>query len=547
MYISIYDKGFVIQLARSGFNKQSIIQGALILTAAGILIRVLGAVYRVPLGRLLGDEGLGIYGVPNYFFLLFSTLASAGIPVAVARLVSEKMAAGRYRDAYRAFRLARFSMLVLGFASSLVLYMGAGWLVESGIVADPRCYNGLRAISPVVFFAAVTAAYRGLFQGVRNMTAVAVSQVADQVMLVTGTLLLAYLFLPQGLSMAAAGANLGAVPGALAAMGIMLFYHWLYRSEFHLLMLRDKSGRGEGALSLLKKIFATAIPISFASIAMALTGILDNKLIIDRLQLIGYSLSEATAFYGQFTQMAMSFVNIAIAFAVSLGANLVPSVAEVYSAGNLSHIRKQTSMAVRMAVVISLPAAAGLFILAPHLTYLVFANREAGIPLAWVSWVVVFWAVHLVTTGVLQGLGRADIPVRSLITGIFFKVVITYFLVPTPLGVRAAAIGTVAMFVVSSGLNILSINKRVGFDFSPGKTILRPGIAVLIMVIGVTQLYGFLSPQLGNNWATLLAVGAGAIIYAPAVVLVGGISSHEVAAVPVIGEKIARIIKKLGR
>ncbi len=537
----------MIQLARSGFNKQSIIQGALILTAAGILIRVLGAVYRVPLGRLLGDEGLGIYGVPNYFFLLFSTLASAGIPVAVARLVSEKMAAGRYRDAYRAFRLARFSMLVLGLASSLVLYMGAGWLVESGIVADPRCYNGLRAISPVVFIAAVTAAYRGLFQGVRNMTAVAVSQVADQVMLVTGTLLLAYLFLPQGLSMAAAGANLGAVPGALAAMGIMLFYHWLYRSEFHLLMLRDKSGRGEGAFSLLKKIFATAIPISFASIAMALTGILDNKLIIDRLQLIGYSLSEATAFYGQFTQMAMSFVNIAIAFAVSLGANLVPSVAEFYSAGNLSHIRKQTSMAVRMAVVVSLPAAAGLFILAPHLTYLVFANREAGIPLAWVSWVVVFWAVHLVTTGVLQGLGRADIPVRSLIAGIFFKVVITYFLVPTPLGVRAAAIGTVAMFVVSAGLNILSINRRVGFDFSPGKTIIRPGIAVLIMVIGVTQLYGFLSPQLGNNWATLLAVGAGAIIYAPAVVLVGGISSREVAAVPVIGEKIARVIKKLGR
>jgi len=534
-------------VSRSGFNKQSVIKGALVLTVAGIIIRVLGAVYRVPLGRLLGDEGLGIYGVPNQFYLLFFTLSSAGIPVAVARLVSEKMAAGRYRDAYRAFRLARFSMLVLGLAASLILYLGAGWLVESGVVADPRCYNGLRAISPVVFFAAVTAAYRGLFQGVRNMTAVAVSQVADQVMLVTGTLVLAYLFLPRGLAWAAAGGNLGAIPGAVAAMGIMLFYHWLYRGEFYRLMARDTSGRGERPLSLLKKIFATAIPISFASIAMAVTNILDNKLIIDRLQLAGYSLSQATAFYGQFTQMAMSFINIAIAFAASLGANLVPSVAGVYSTGNLLHIRRQASRGIRLAIIFSLPAAAGLFVLAPNLTELVFANRAAGVPLAWVSWVVVFWSVHLVTSGVLQGLGCADIPVRSLLAGILFKVGITYYFVPTPLGVRAAALGTVVMFVVASLLNILAIRRRVGFYFHPGKTVLRPGIAVLIMAAGVVKVHGVLAAQAGNNWATLLAVGAGALIYAPAVVLVGGISSREAAAVPGIGEKLAIIIKKLGR
>lgn len=534
-------------VSRSGFNRQSVIKGALVLAAAGIFIRVLGAVYRVPLGRLLGDEGLGIYGVPNQFYLLFFTLTSAGIPVGVARLVSEKMAAGRYRDAYRAFRLARFSMLVLGLAASFVLYLGAGWLVESGIVADPRCYNGLRAISPVVFFAAVTAAYRGLFQGVRNMTAVAVSQVADQVMLVIGTLVLAYLFLPQGLARAAAGGNLGAIPGAAAALGIMLFYHWLYRGEFYRLMARDASGRVEGALSLLKKIFATAVPISFASIAMALTGILDNKLIIGRLQLVGYSLSQATAFYGQFTQMAMSFINIATAFAASLGASLVPSVAEACSARNFLHVRRQVSGAVRLAIVFSLPAAVGLFILAPHLTDLVFANRAAGIPLAWVSWVVIFWSVHLVTSGVLQGLGRADIPVRSLLAGILFKVGITYYLTPTALGVRAAALGTVIMFVVSSLLNMLAVSRRVGFDFDAGKTVLRPGAAVLIMALGTLKVYGILAPQVGNNWATLAAVGAGVLIYAPAVVLVGGISSREVEEIPGVGKKLALIIRKLGR
>lgn len=534
-------------MTRPGFNKQSVIEGALVLTVAGIFIKLLGAVYRVPLGRLLGDEGLGIYGLPNYFYLLFFTLSSAGIPVAVARLVSEKMAAGRYRDAYRVFRLARFSMLVIGLVSSSILYFGAGWFVESGLVADPRCYNGLRAIAPVPFFAAITAAYRGLFQGVRNMTVVAVSQVADQVMLVVATLTLAYLFLPQGLDRAAAGGNLGALPGAVMAMVIMLLYHARYRGEFHYLMLSDRSGKGEGTLSLLKKIYATAIPISFASIAIAITGILDNKLIIDRLQLVGYTLPQATAFYGQFTQMAMPLVNVAIAFASSLGASLVPSVAEAATTRDYARMRRQVTMGVRLAVVFSLPAATGLFILAPNLTDLVFANREAGIPLAWVSWVVVFWSVHLVTSGVLQGLGRADIPVRSLLAGIVFKVAITYYLTPTPLGVRAAALGTVAMFVVSSLLNIASIGKRVGFDLNPARVLVRPAAAVLVMALAVLKVHGLLVPRLGDAWATLAAVGIGVVVYMPAIIMAGGISIREVEGLPGPGKKIARIMERFLR
>lgn len=534
-------------VSKSGLNKQSVIKGALVLAAAGIFIRVLGAVYRVPLGRLLGDEGLGIYGVPNHFYVLFFTISSAGIPVAVARLVSEKMAAGRYRDAYRTFRLARFAMLVMGLSASLALFFGAGWLVESGIVADPRCYNGLRAISPVVFFASVTAAYRGLFQGFRNMTAVAVSQVADQLMLVTATLGLAYFFFPRGLTWAATGGNLGAIPGAVAALGIMFFYHWLYKRRFYRLMEQDRSGRGESPSLLLKKIFAVAIPISFTAVAMSATNILDNKLIIDRLQLVGYTLNEATAFYGQFTQMAMSFINISTAFATSLGASLVPAVAEIYAAGNLLHIQRQAARAVRLAIIFSLPAAAGLFVLAPDLTDLVFANRAAGVSLAWLSWVVVFWSVHIVTSGILQGLGRADIPVRSLLAGIFFKVSITYYFVPTVLEVRAAALGTVVMFVVASLLNIWAIKKRAGFYFNFGRTVVRPAAAVLIMAVGVLKVHGLLIPQLGNNWATLWAVIAGGLIYAPAVVLAGGVSSAEVTALPVIGPKLAAIIRKFGR
>ncbi|WP_066639750.1 putative polysaccharide biosynthesis protein [Desulfolucanica intricata] len=535
-------------MIKTNIKKQSFIKGALILTAAGILIRILGAVYRIPLGRMLGDEGLGIYAVPNQFYLLLFTISSAGIPVAVARLVSEKIASGQYRDAYTTFRLARATMLTIGLVFSFLLFFGAQWLVDTGIVANPNSFYGLRAVAPIVFFAALTASYRGLFQGIQNMTAVAVSQVADQVMLVIGTITFSYLLLPQGLAIAAAGANLGALPGAMAASMIMLYYYWRERREFKEWRQHKSNLGNESNWQIFKNIFSTALPISFASVAMAITGIIDNKLIIDRLQLVGYTQQQATAFYGQFNQMAYSFINIAIAFALSLGTSLVPSVAEAYAAKDYEKIKQQTAQGLRLAIIFALPASAGLFVLASNLTLFIFDNKQAGVPLAYVAFSIVFWSIHLVTSGVLQGMGKVIIPVRNLLAGIVFRIAFTYFLTPGPLGIRAAALATVGMFTISSILNILTITKLVGFKFRLYKTIIRAGIATVIMALGVLEIYNLLYIFTGsNNLATCAGIFFGAMIYGLAVIAGGILTPDELKRIPKIGTaaaKMAKIIKK---
>lgn len=524
-------------------KKQTLVQGAIILTLAAIVVRVLGAVYRIPLSRMLGDEGMGIYGIPNQFYYLFFTISSAGIPVGVARLVSTKIAAGAYRDAYRAFRLALYAMLGAGLFFSLALFFGAGWLVKAGIVSNPDSYNGMRAIAPVVFFAAVTASFRGLFQGLQNMSAVAASQVADQVMFVMGTLLLSYLLLPQGLAMAAAGANLGAVPGTVAATAMMIFFYYKQRPEFIRLVREDTSPEQERAWSLLKKILVISIPISFASMAMSITHVIDNILIIERLQLVGYTLQEATAFYGQLTQMAMSFINISIVFSFSLGTSLVPSVAEAYATKNYELIKTRSSQAVRLSLISSLPAAAGLLVLAPELTLFVFASEEAGIPLATIAPGIIFWGVHLVLSGILQALGRADIPVKNLLAGLVIKIALTYYLTPTALGIRAAAMGTVIMFVVASLLNILAIKRMVGFAFSPMDSLLRPGLAAVIMAWGTRQAYVAAFAYTGHNSpATAIAIVAGMLIYVPALLLLGGVSAEDMGRIPKIGGRAATLV-----
>ncbi|MBF7082471.1 polysaccharide biosynthesis protein [Desulfallas sp. Bu1-1] len=535
-------------MSRVSINKQTVLQGTLILTITWLVIRILGAVYRVPLGRMLGDVGLGIYAVPNQFYMLFYTISSAGIPVALAGIVSEKMAVGHYRDALRVFRLTRTVMILVGLVFSLTLFASAGWLIESGLVPNPDAYLGLRAISPVIFFAAVTSAYRGLFQGFQNMRAVAYSQIADQVMMVAATILFSYLLLPQGLAVAAAGANLGAVPGAAAATLLLVFLYRGQRRDLLALAEQDVSGAREGTLSLLKRIFKTSVPVSIASIAITVTAIIDHKLIVDRLQLVGYTQQQAIAQFGQFNQMAMSFVTITTALAQSLRSSLVPSVAECLAVQNLQRIRHQVSQAVRLVIIFTLPAAAGLYILAHQLTLLVFAEEAAGVPLASLSAAVLFWSVHLVTSGALQGMGRAAIPVRNLVTGIIIKIAITYYYTPTSLGIRAAALGTVVIFVVSSLLNILSIARLVGFNFNFNETLLRSALSTIAMSAGVLAVYHEAVQHIGGNtWPTLLAVLAGMIIYPVFQVALYGVRAGDVRRLPGVGSRLALILEKIGR
>lgn len=531
-----------MHLART-IKKQTIIQGAIILTLASILIRLLGAVYRIPLGRMLGDEGMGIYGIPNQAYNIFFTIASAGIPVGVSRLVSSKMASGHYRDAYRTFKVSLAAMFAAGITFSLLLFFGAPWLIKTGLVANPASYYGILAIAPVIFFASVVSAFRGLFQGMQNMTTVAASQVVDQVMLAICTTLFSYLLLPQGLAMAAAGGNLGAVPGTVAGTLFMVFYYLRHRGDILEMAGRDTSGQQESALELLKKILAVSVPVSLASVALAITTFIDNTLIINRLQVAGHSLQQATALYGQFSQFAMSFVNITIAFALSLGTSLVPSVAESYSTGNKKRIGQQTITAIRLSLLTSLPAAAGLYFLAPQLTSLVFDNKEAGVPLAALAPSIVFWGVHLVLSGVLQGLGRANIVVINLLVGIGVRIGITYFLTATLLGIKAAPIAIMAMFIISSALNYLAVRRMVEVRINFLSLVYRPAVASLLMGLAVFKIYWWALPLLGHEYlATITALLAGLFLYPLLAPVLGAIHSEDLRGLPKIGHRASSLL-----
>ncbi len=524
--------------------KQTMLQGAFVLAVAAIAVRVLGAAYRIPLGRILGDEGMGIYAIPNQIFYLFYTVSSAGIPVGVASLISRKMASNLYKDAYRTFQAALWAMLGTGLIFSSILFFGAGWLIDWGLVGNPDCYWGLKAIAPVVFFGAVVAAFRGLFQGLQNMTAVAWSQVADQIFLVTGTLLFSFFLVGYSLSYGAAGANLGSLCGGIASLLVLIFFFLRVKPQLKVL-IPEQTAEPEKYSSLLKKVLAVSIPISLASISMSIANILDNVIVINRLQLCGYTLSEATAFYGQFTQYAMSFVNLSIVFSLSMGTSMVPFVSEAFTLKKYEDIRQKLSQSMRLSILTSLPAATGLFVLASPLTLWIYNSEPAGIPLSCITPAILFWGINLVLSGTLQGAGKPGIPVRNLLIGLVVKVAVTYFLTPTSLEIRAAALGTSSAFLIASALNILSIHRLIGFSFPVVRGLLRPALATAIMGLAVWKIYACTLAGLHSYiLAILISIVAGAVIYGLAVILSGALNSEDAQKLPKIGRQAAGIIRR---
>ena len=197
----------------SANDKRTFLKGAAILGVAGILIKLLGAVFRIPLANLIGDVGMGYYNgaYPIYVFLL--TLSTAGIPTAISKLISERLAVGEHLEAHRVFKVSFLLLFLIGLSTTAILFCGAGYICE--LVGNPGAYYAMRAIAPALLFVPVMAAFRGYFQGMQNMSPTASSQVAEQLFRVVFGLSLAFYLFPLGLEYAAAGASSGAAFGGL--------------------------------------------------------------------------------------------------------------------------------------------------------------------------------------------------------------------------------------------------------------------------------------------------------------------------------------------
>lgn len=540
--------------------KKSFVQGAAVLAAAGLMVKVLGAIFRIPLGNWIGDVGMANYNPAYYVYNFFLILATAGIPVAISRMVSERVSFGQFGEAHRVFKISRVLMLAIGAASFVVVFFGAEFFAEK--VNVPGAALAMRAISPALLFVPVMASYRGYFQGMQDMKPTAISQVVEQVFRVAVGLSLAYFFFHSATALGsasrfqpeetgAAGATLGAAAGAVGGLLVMLIVYSMSKGKLkRRIKTQRKMRRVEPSSSILKKVAIIAVPITIGAAIMPIVNLVDVSIVVRRLQDAGWDPDQARAMYGQLSAFAGSLINFPQVLTQAVAMSLVPLVAAAYKKNDLRYLRENVSTGLRMAVILGLPCAFGLFALAEPILVLLYPAREASAisaaPCLMVMSVgVVFLSTVQTLTGVLQGVGKQMIPVRNLAIGVVIKIIITWTLTGIKsINILGAAAGTVTAYLIASILNIIAVRKYTGTRFDLMSTAVKPLISSFVMAICAWGSYKILFVVLsGSRMATVIAILLAMVVYGIMVFATKTVTKEEVAKMPK-GDKIVRILDK---
>ncbi|MBP2666115.1 MAG: spoVB 2 [Firmicutes bacterium] len=516
------------------------LQGALILTVAGVVVKIIGSLNWIFLSWILGGEGIGIYQIAFPLYLLALSLSEAGIPVAVSILTAERAALKDFRGATRVFHLSFLLLAVTGLLLSLLLYFGADWLIDHRVIRDARAYYSIIALTPAIFLVTVLSSFRGYLQGWQMMTPTAVSQIIEQMLRVFTMLLFAHLLLPRGLEFAAGGASLGAAVGAVGALLVLIWYYYRLQAKLAPEMKAQQELQSqEGSLPLLRRIASLALPVALSSLMLPVVANLDLFIVPLRLEVAGFTVGQATERFGYLTGMAVPLVNLATIVTASLAVSLVPAISQAKSLGQRQEVAYRTAGAMRLANITTIPLSVMLWIMAePVVTMIYHAPGAAGVTKV-MAFSIFLLGLHQVTTGVLQGMGRTSIPVINMGLAAGVKVALNWVLTAIPsLGIQGAALATLADLGLAAALNLYFVYRYTGYFFDCGdlmKNIVSAAVMGAVMHFGYPPVMNFLDNR-------FLAVGfvslVGAFIYLGVMILTGGLNRRDLVRIPVIGPRL---------
>ncbi|MBQ7455835.1 MAG: polysaccharide biosynthesis protein [Clostridia bacterium] len=392
-------------------KNKSLIGGISILGLAGIICKVVGVLYRIPLADYIGGEGLGIYQKVYSAYNLMLTLATVGIPVAISRLVSHYVTRKDPRSARQVFGVAAPLLSLLGLAGTLVLLLGSGYLSQR--VGTPQTRLGYMAIAPSVLLVCTMSAFRGWMQGHRRMLPTAVSQLIEQVGKVFVALPLAVIGMRRGgPGMGAAGALLGTSMAEAVALGYMMITHARARKEFNAIEQADTPflGRKKAAGMLV----AIAVPITLGGCIVPLASLIDSFMVTGLMERGGMLADEALVRYGLYSGMVLTLINVPTALAMAMSTNLVPDIASGVARGDGDYVARESRTGLRVAAVVGFPCSIGMSLLAMPILTLCYGYSGKYTPeqlqvaaslLNMSALTIVLFTMVQATSGILQGCG----------------------------------------------------------------------------------------------------------------------------------------------
>lgn len=542
-------------------SKNTFVKGAAILGAAGLIVKILGAVFRLPLANMIGPTGMAYYSPAYYTYTVFVTIATSGIPVAISKMVSERITVGNFEEAHHVYRVSLKLLTAIGAVSFVVMFFGAGIIANLQGIEESKL--PMMAVAPALLIVPVMAAYRGYFQGMQNMRPTAISQIIEQVFRVFFGLLLGFMLFRETIGegfgdyspgeKGAAGAAFGATIGAIGGLAIIIFVYVMSRGAVHSRIDRHENNAPESGREILRKILVIAIPITIGACITPIMNVIEAPVVMRGLSGSGYESEIAKNLYGQITGFVIPLINMPQVLTMALAMSLVPLISAAHKTQDRESLHYNTSLAMRIAVIIGLPCAAGMAILAEPILLLLYSYRwDEAVNIAPTFAVmaigVLFVSLVQTVSGILQGVGKQNIPVINMCIGIVIKIVVTYFLVSIPsINIMGAGIGTLVTYIVVAVLDVWATKKYTGTRFDIGLTFVRPFVATACMGVAAWFVYYVVFGGVqGHKIGCLAAIMVAVIVYAVMLFVTKSITADELESIPG-GSKLARIGSKFRR
>ncbi len=541
-------------------RKQNYMHGAAILTVGVIIMKVLGAIYKIPLGNILGDEGysmfMGAYSIYNIFF----TLATAGLPVALSRLVAEADAHGRPRQEEKTFRVALVTFTLIGVLFSFVLFMFPGWLAAN-YLENPDAAMSIRAMAPAILLVCLVSAYRGYCQGNGNMIPTTVDEVLEVLFKVIFGLILAAAFLRagKGLPVGSAGAILGVSIGSVVSLGYMIWYrHRHYRDLAAPYTAGDVEPDGTGgeertdsALKIVRDLLTIGVPIALGACIMAILNSIDSKLCMNRLQTAAhFSYFEAKVLYGVYGK-AQTFFNLPAAFITPLTISIVPAISAAFAKDSRDEAAKISEDSMRIAAVIAMPMGVGLAVMSEPIMRGFYPGSHGAGPalLAIMGASAFFVCMLLMENAVLQASGKERYTMLTMIVGGFVKILVNWVLVARrPINIYGAPIGTLVSYVTMCAMNFLFMTATLERTPRLGRILFKSVFCSAVMGFSAWAAYGLaqravhVPGRLGMLLCMFFAMAVAVVVYIICVVATSAVTREDLELIPG-GEKIAAFLR----
>lgn len=546
-------------------KKQGFVHGALILMLSNIIVKAVGALFKIPLSNVIGDTAMGYFNSAYSIYSMCFLISTAGLPVAISRMIASSRAQGRHKEVDAIYRISLLIFMIIGLVGTSVLFFGADAIAS--LPGEPGLAIGIKAISPIMFFICLVSCIRGYFQGNQNMTPTAVSQVIE----VMGNLCLGLTagifanragYAPHVVAAFALG---GVTLGIVASAVYMAFAKWVADRD-------AETGLGGECLSrrsLAKKLISIAIPITISSSVLSLTSVIDSMLAVRRLNeacvgvtyfAVSDAIPVAVTLYGAYMAKAVTLFNLPPTIIYPFAISIIPAISSADAVQDREKLDRTMDFTFRIVSVICLPCAIGLGVLAKPIIDLLFSSNDAiflkdGVEffsnsvvapmLTILSAAIVFSGLISVSGAMLQAAGHERLSIISTSCGVAAKAICAWVLIGVPqIGHLGIPLSTLACYLIMFLFNMYFLSKFANYRLSFRKVLFRPLIAAVLCGITAMAAYLGLDRLLPSSLATLLAILVAALVYVFALFKIRGFDAEDVKMLPK-GKTILKILIKL--